>query len=871
MKYNNNLRKSVMKFIRVLFFLTFLSGILFLPSAFAENVPEWVKNTAGWWATDVISETEFVNAIEFLVKENIIQVNVSQTSETSQGVPDWVKNTAGWWATDVISETEFVNAIAYLIENGIIMISSLDEKYNLCSDTNELSAEIRMQTKLVIKEEWRQLCYDFYDNSYAGYEAITKQESVNYNSHGFRGPEISKEKPDNAYRIITVGGSTTNGLSLVVDNETWPGHLQKKFDERDFGFDIEVINTGMGGHTSITESKLIKDNLIDFSPDLIVVFDGLNDAAWVANPWHDWWEPQSEIAWKDRWSKICDLGKRNGFDTIITVQPFYKSGFQVLTKSDYEQYHQTTPISVSDAYPLYLNQLPELSKNCKKAVDMSSLFDKIPENLFVDQVHVASLGNKIIAEKFYQIILPIVEETQDLESTTFNIISKKDISDLLSLQKLNFNNVNFENLDLSGLDFSGRDLENVVFYNTNMNNIDFTNVNLSGAKFLGGSVDSTNFSDANIENANFMKTKLGNANFSDAVLDETIFFRVDFSHTDLSDTSMIGTKIFESSLKGMTLTGISFIETDLTNSNLSNVDILGNDLTRTILTGVDLSNSNLSGVNLAGMDLTNTNLSGVDLSGQNLIETIFNCIITTITIPCVNFVDTNLENANLSEASFIQVDLTKIKNKSLAGANLSSASFAFSDLSGVNLSGAILDGTNFNKADLSGQDFTVISKASFEGVVFIQANLSNSNFEGVDLSPKQEYSRTFENKAHLIIGVTQSPEAQQNIKEDLFGKVAPVLILSAETRGNDLAVTWVFFNNFAGANLENANLKDTSLRYAIFYNATLTNANLSGADLKNTFFGGADLSNANFSGATGEMHIDENTILKCVGHPICNS
>ena len=95
-----------------------------IPSAFAESVPDWVKNTAGWWATDQISETEFVNAVEFLVKENIIQVNVSQTSETSDGVPEWVKNTAGWWATDQISETEFVNAIKFLIESGLINISS---------------------------------------------------------------------------------------------------------------------------------------------------------------------------------------------------------------------------------------------------------------------------------------------------------------------------------------------------------------------------------------------------------------------------------------------------------------------------------------------------------------------------------------------------------------------------------------------------------------------------------------------------------------------------------------------------------------------------------------------------------------------------
>ena len=31
-----------------------LSGIIFIPSAFAENVPDWVKNNAGWWATDQI-------------------------------------------------------------------------------------------------------------------------------------------------------------------------------------------------------------------------------------------------------------------------------------------------------------------------------------------------------------------------------------------------------------------------------------------------------------------------------------------------------------------------------------------------------------------------------------------------------------------------------------------------------------------------------------------------------------------------------------------------------------------------------------------------------------------------------------------------
>jgi len=45
-------------------------------------------------------------------------------SAQSDAVPSWIKNTAGWWADDQISETEFVNSMEYLIDSGIIDISS---------------------------------------------------------------------------------------------------------------------------------------------------------------------------------------------------------------------------------------------------------------------------------------------------------------------------------------------------------------------------------------------------------------------------------------------------------------------------------------------------------------------------------------------------------------------------------------------------------------------------------------------------------------------------------------------------------------------------------------------------------------------------
>ena len=42
--------------ISLLYTVIVLSGIILIPNAFAENVPEWIKNNAGWWADDKISE-----------------------------------------------------------------------------------------------------------------------------------------------------------------------------------------------------------------------------------------------------------------------------------------------------------------------------------------------------------------------------------------------------------------------------------------------------------------------------------------------------------------------------------------------------------------------------------------------------------------------------------------------------------------------------------------------------------------------------------------------------------------------------------------------------------------------------------------------
>ena len=115
-----------MKYLLLFVLMASLVGVFMVPNAFAENVPDWIKNNAGWWATDQIDDSAFLQGIQFLIKEGIMVIPSTETSEFSQSqeVPAWVKNNAGWWATDQISETEFVNAIKFLIESGLINISS---------------------------------------------------------------------------------------------------------------------------------------------------------------------------------------------------------------------------------------------------------------------------------------------------------------------------------------------------------------------------------------------------------------------------------------------------------------------------------------------------------------------------------------------------------------------------------------------------------------------------------------------------------------------------------------------------------------------------------------------------------------------------
>ena len=85
-----------------------------------------MKNNASWWSERQISQTEFTNALEFLINEGIIYIPPTDPGipGPDKNIPDWVRNTAGWWSDGKIPDSGFINAMKYLIEIGIIEVDA---------------------------------------------------------------------------------------------------------------------------------------------------------------------------------------------------------------------------------------------------------------------------------------------------------------------------------------------------------------------------------------------------------------------------------------------------------------------------------------------------------------------------------------------------------------------------------------------------------------------------------------------------------------------------------------------------------------------------------------------------------------------------
>ena len=276
------------------------------------------------------------------------------------------------------------------------------------------------------EEKKRQLCLDIYEIRTSGDEMIPNQitDSIIINSLGFRGSEFSEIKPPTTYRIFMLGGSTMFGTGATSDETTIPGYLQQFLDEKDFGFGVEVINSGIQGADSSTEVDLVEQKLANFSPDLVIIYDGWNDLRDNNLP--------SEL--KENWELMCKIGKENDFDVIISLQPIAGFGNKALTEQelkyaqngvDYKKNPLTESFSI---YQDYAKDLEEI-KTCVNTIDLRGVFDTEIGPIYWDEAHVSDRGNHIVAKSLFNVVFPIVSENYGFS----NFETEKDVKKTSSL------------------------------------------------------------------------------------------------------------------------------------------------------------------------------------------------------------------------------------------------------------------------------------------------------------------------------------------------------------------------------------------------------------------------------------------------------
>ena len=889
-----------------------LVGVMLIPNAFAQDViPSWIKNNAGWWATDQIDDSSFLQGIQFLIKEGIMIIHYTEMSESSgsQEVPAWVKNNAGWWANNQIDESSFVSGIQWLISNGIIVVEEklihTDADFRVAFIGDQGLGPNSIAVLNLIKDENAQMVlhqgdFDYEDDP----DAWDKQ--------------ISNVLGDDFPYFGTIGEH---------DQLKWNEYQQKLHDRLKKNPDAQCIGD-LGVKSSCTYKGL---QFIQVGPGI----KGSEHGSFIENQLNNNDHIWSVCSWA-----MNMTGMQTGTQPSKIGWEVYENcknaGAIIATGHEHVYSRTKTLIDIE-------NQVvdPEWSERNKLRIKEDSTF-----------VFVSGIGGKTIRTQ--ERCLPLSYPygcngewaniyTSDQHATfgalfcTFNadgqpnkaycyfkdidgrIIDEFTITSFLGTYP---DNTDLIDVDMSDMDLTGHGFSNKVIIDSNLSNTILIGADLSNAVLIGTTLTGADLSDANLTGVSLAYkdltgtilrgadltdgslagvdlsgkdltgTILRGADLSDANLTGVDLSGKDLTGTilkgvDLSDRDLAGTMLRGTNLSYSILTDVNLSGKDLEGTILKGVDLTDMDMTKIILEGADLSDANLSGQDLSDHDLTDVILTGADLSNsvlpdnglsdRNFDDTIFNGVnlsgknLSFSTFRDASFDNVNMDNADLSYANFLEVDLTKIKSKSLAGANLSNTIFSYANLSGNNLDGAILNRGNFQFSNLSGTDFTGVSNGLIQGATFVGADLSDTNFEGISFIVRnsddliQTSSRTFINIVHMVdsdcrLGdgtMKYCWESWEKIKKSM--NAYAIVPLRIQVSGDDVTITFVPTSEFIEANLRGANLSGSDLTLGFLALADLTNA-----DLSNAILTGADLTDANLTGV-----ISTEAVLNCKNHPIC--
>ena len=506
--------------------------------------------------------------------------------------------------------------------------------------------------------------------------------------------------------------------------------------------------------SSKTEINLIKNKLLGYDPDLFIVYDGWND---VQNEVHD--KNTNESVWKEHWKEICDLGDEKNFLTLITLQPLISTTSidkRIPPDQEYIIWNSGIEenVKIHKAYEKYPPKLNELNEHCTKTTDLRNLFDETYESIFFDFGHVNDKGNEVLANKIFELSLPMILEKYQLDIKYYSDDNESALITPEAEIQID-KNLDFRVQIIENYNFSHENLKDASFKYSTLRNVDFSNADLENVDFRFSIIENSNFNNANLKNTKFPKAVIQFSDFSGADLRNSYITlarltELDFSNTNLVDANLYGSTLVrvildKTNLQNADLSYTTVDKSNFTNSNLSDLTIYYTICLRCDFTGVDLSITDFKNKNeftMSKMDnvifpdeLFNTDftakyyqgfsasasgadLSEVDFRGINLKNVVF-----SVSDPDqkewqgpdahlfrkklgVIIAEVNLSNVDLSGKN---LSLVNFNGANLSGANLSNSDLRYSDLSGANLAGVNLQGALLDDAILSNANLKCIN------------------------------------------------------------------------------------------------------------------------------------------------------------------
>ena len=242
----------------------------------------------------------------------------------------------------------------------------------------------------------------------------------------------------NNYKIVVLGGSATDGTMFPF--KSWPEILYEELNTLCGEGEVTVYNGGVNGYASGQELvKLIRD-VLPLKPDMLIVYDGFSELTEdISHPFSFLYSKkvfnyaaayleenmignckrsvelglQSKRNLYNNWlfciRNMYAISKENNISFFSFCQPDLSSKKEKTTRE------KNMLLSVPNGCMVArmekgLRQFMEKTQGVFNYIyDLSHIFDA-QENIYMDKCHVWEVGNKIIAEKVEQIILPEIQK-----------------------------------------------------------------------------------------------------------------------------------------------------------------------------------------------------------------------------------------------------------------------------------------------------------------------------------------------------------------------------------------------------------------------------------------------------------------------------